>query len=726
MKVYQVLVEYVASKLNRPFSYVYNGDIPLYSRVIVSFNNRQCVGFIIDIIETDSLDEYQKKTGVIIKNIDQVIDEEPLINEELFSLAKKVADYYLCPLISVILAMLPPSLKPNKSSLHGVKVAFDTYVEALPGATFDNLTVRQAEVFYKLNQGKILKRDLSKTIVENLLKKNKIRLVNIERNRLKLDSDKEYQLHELNDEQKIAYEDFISSDDKVYLLYGVTGSGKTEIYLNLTRYYLERKQKVLILVPEIALSYLMVERFTSLFDKVAVLHSSLSDGERYDTYRNIKKGEYDVVIGTRSAIFAPLDNLGLIIIDEEHADTYKQEDNLPYYNALTVAKMRLINGKLLLGSATPSLESKARALKKRYHELRLTKRVNDISLPECEIVDMSDYHNIDRNSFLISKRLRELIKDNLEKQEQVILLVNRRGFAPFVSCKSCGHIMKCPSCDTALTYHKDINKLVCHHCGYEEDMILTCPKCHSSKVYKSGFGTERVVDEAKKLFPEARILRLDSDISKRKNGIKSVIDKFSNHEADILVGTQIVSKGHDFPHVNLIGVVLADIALSLPSYKANERTFSLLTQTIGRAGRRNAGKAIIQTYLPDNFVINLAAKQDYDTFFNKELRYRHLLQNPPYTYLTMLILSSEDEDFLVEKMDEIKKYLLFHLDINQVEILGPSTMFINKYLNRYRRKFILKYKDFSLVKDTLITLQDIISSQSKLQLTIDVDPEQDY
>ena len=286
--------------------------------------------------------------------------------------------------------------------------------------------------------------------------------------------------------------------------------------------------------------------------------------------------------------------------------------------------------------------------------------------------------------------------------------------------------MKCPSCDTALTYHKDINKLVCHHCGYEEDMILTCPKCHSSKVYKSGFGTERVVDEAKKLFPEARILRLDSDISKRKNGIKSVIDKFSNHEADILVGTQIVSKGHDFPHVNLIGVVLADIALSLPSYKANERTFSLLTQTIGRAGRRNAGKAIIQTYLPDNFVINLAAKQDYDTFFNKELRYRHLLQNPPYTYLTMLILSSEDEDFLVEKMDEIKKYLLFHLDINQVEILGPSTMFINKYLNRYRRKFILKYKDFSLVKETLLTLQDIISSQSKLQLTIDVDPEQDY
>lgn len=727
MKAYSVIIEHIVSSLNRPFFYFHEDDFPLYSRVSITFNNQDIVGFIIDKEEVDDIESFQNQKGIKISYINSLIDQEPLISEEKFCLAKRIASYYFVPLISVIFSMLPPSLKPSKTALSKAKISYETYVEALPGATYDDLTTRQAEVFYKLSQGPVLKKDLSRSIVTKLLALNKVRLVNKEKNRFHLEKEK-YVLHKLNEEQQKAYDEFILTSDKVYLLQGVTGSGKTEIYLYLSQYYLSKGKQVLVLVPEITLSYQMVARFHSLFDKVGVLHSSLSDGERYDVYRDIKRGKYDIVIGTRSAIFAPLDNLELIIIDEEHSQTYKQEDSLPYYDSRKVAKMIFENkeGKILLSSATPSLDSRARAFKNIYHHLVLTKRVKDIILPKVEIVDLLDYHNINKESIIISLPLRKEIENTLNNNEQVILLVNRRGFASSVSCSKCGEIIKCPDCQIALTYHQETNSLMCHHCGYVQEMISVCPVCHRGKLYKRGFGTERVQNEIKKLFPSSKILRLDSDVSKRKGGIESTLNKFKNHEADILIGTQLVSKGHDFPLVSLVGVVLADISLSLPSFKANEMTFSLLTQTIGRAGRDKEGKAIIQTYLKDNKIIHFAKDQDYESFFIYEMKQRHLLNNPPYSNLISLLFSSSSEEKAEETANRVKNDLLTKVPLDRVTILGPSKLFINKFLNNYRRRLLIQYKDRKDIEPYIESLVRSFSLIRDIKLTIDVDPTSDY
>ena len=732
MRIYEVLIEYTSSSLDRPFSYVYKGEeeIKLYTRVLVPFNNRLVCGFVLNILESDiTEDEYKQKTGFILKEIHTVIDKEPLLTSKLNDLAYQVKDYYFAPLISVYFAMLPPSLKPQSGYDNKPKIAYETFVKPAINATLDNLTTKQAEVLYQVMQkGEMKKSEFPDFIVKKLVEKGKLLIYNVEKSRLKLSEVNQVNDLVLNEEQQKAYDTIISNPGETFLLDGVTGSGKTEVYLQVSRKIIESGKTVLMLVPEITLTYQMVKRFKERFDRIAILHSSLTYAQRYDEYRRISKGEVDIVIGARSAIFAPLDNIGLIIIDEEHSETYKQEDQLPYYNALEVAKMRKNQEfcSLLLGSATPSLETKTRALKGVYKHLKLTKRVNDLELPKVSVVDMANRENIDMKSTIISRPLRVAIEERLTNKEQVILLVNRRGYSPYVSCRSCGYVLKCPECKIALTYHKENERLMCHHCGYETLMIHTCPKCNG-KLFKSGFGSEKIEQEVNALFPDARVLRLDSDIARKKNLTAKVIEDFESHNADILIGTQIVAKGHDFPDVTLMGVVLADVGIAIPSCRAGERTFNLITQAIGRSGRNKQGEAIIQTYLPDNYVIKSGAKQDYDQFFNTEMYYRKLLQNPPYTYLTLLMVSGNKEEDVVDAIYEVDKYLKTHLkDEDNVTIIGPSEMFIKKFQNKYRRKLILKYKNFNIIKPLLEDLRLFFINKGSLTLTINVDPYDDY
>lgn len=732
MKIYEVLIEYGSSMLDRPFSYFYDGNIEIkkYSRVIVSFNNRRVCGFVINILSYDQTkEEYTKNTGFEIKSILEVVDNEPILSEKMSELAQSVAKYYFCPLILVYFAMLPPSLKPSLSFKNKPSIAYDTYIIPQENVNYDNLTTRQAEILYQIISNKgVKKSEISPAILNKLIEKNKVSICHRERNRLQLEMVEKISDFALNEEQKDAYKKIVSTEKNIILLEGVTGSGKTEIYIQVAKKVIQDGKKVIMLVPEISLSYAMVKRFQTRFDKIAILHSELTPGQRYDEYRKIKDGEIDIVIGARSAIFAPIENLGLIIIDEEHSETYKQEDQAPYYHALEIAKMRQQKAsdiKILLGSATPSLESKSRALKGIYEQVFLTKRVNDIPLPDVRIIDLLQRKNIDEKSTIISIPLREAIQKNLENKEQTILLINRRGYSPYISCRKCGYVFKCPECQVSLTYHKESDKLVCHHCGYEIDMVNNCPKCGSNRILKSGFGTEKIEREINFLFPEAKTLRLDLDIAKKRNMTQKVLKSFANKEADVLIGTQMISKGHDFDNVTLVGVVLADIGLAIPSFRASERTFNLITQAIGRAGRTKPGRAFVQTYQPQHFVIKNAAKQDYLKFYATEIYYRKLLQNPPYTYMTLLIVVGKKEDDVIDSIYEVEKYLKSKIK-DEVIIIGPSDLFIKKFNDNFRRKLVIKYKNFEMVRELLIDLRLFFNKKRDLKLIIDVDPFEDY
>lgn len=733
MKIYEVLIEYTSSSLDRPFSYAYSGEksIALLCRVLVPFRNASVCGIVVNIRQTEeSPQEYERATGFQLKEIRDVIDDAPLLNERLNCLAKEVAEYYFAPLISVYFAMLPPSLKPALSARKQPKIAYESFVKPVLGANLDGLTTRQAEVlFHLMQEGPQRKSSLSPSIVQALLAKAKIVAYTQEKDRFALQHAEKKQDLKLNEEQEAALQAILSERDAVFLLEGVTGSGKTEVYLQAAKRIIAEGKKVLMLVPEISLTYAMVRRFHERFERIAILHSGLTSAQRYDQYRSIRNGSVDIVIGARSAVFAPLSDIGLIIVDEEHSDTYKQEDQLPYYNAVEVAKLRCRQERcrLVLGSATPSLESKSRALKGVYRQLMLSHRASDLPLPEVKIVNMCRTENIDASSVLISKPLRLAIDERLSRKEQVILLVNRRGHSPYVSCRACGHVLKCPECEVALTYHHDSGHLVCHHCGFEAHMVENCPKCGSDKVLKSGFGTEKIELAVKELFPEARVFRVDSDVAKKRNAVGDILTRFERREADILIGTQIVAKGHDFPDVTLVGVVLADVGLAIPSFRAGERTFDLLTQAIGRSGRSRKGEALIQTYLPEHYIIRTAASQDYLKFYATEIHYRKLMQNPPYTFLTMLIVSGEKEGDVIDATGEVCKYLRMHLEKEKgASLIGPSDMFIKKFQNRYRRKILLKYKDFSTIRPLLDDLRIFFLKKGSLTLQIDVDPYEDY
>lgn len=728
MRIVEILIEYASHTLDRPFSYLYKGkkNIGPGFRVLVNFNHRELMGYVLSVKPTDQTSEQlEEESGYRLDFLVDVIDESPLLNEDLFSLAKRVSEYYLAPFISVLQAMLPPSLSPRKSSLKAPKIAYDQYL-SINHFSENDLTDKQIEILRLIKkEGKILKREVgSPSVVEKLLSRQLIKIVKEEKRRLLIPN---YSLQKpplLTDDQQRVIDDFAKSEDPVYLLQGVTGSGKTEIYLTLCEKELEKGNSVLFLVPEISLTPVMMEYFIRRFKhQVAILHSELTPAEKYDEYRKIARGEAHIVIGARSAIFAPLEKIGLIILDEEHVESYKQ-DTTPFYHAREVAIMRgeMHKAKVLLGSATPSLESRARAKNGIYHLLRLDKRINEQKLPATKIINLADYHNIDRESYIFSLSLRDELSKVLNSHQQAILLINRRGFSTSVSCRSCGYLFRCPTCGIALTFHKSDNMLKCHHCDYVQVMPETCPECGSKYLMKTGFGTERIEEEVHRLFPNARTLRLDSDSTKVRNKIPSIIESFRKKSADILIGTQMIAKGHDFPDVTLVGIVLADIGLSMPSFRSSERVFQLITQAVGRSGRSDKiGKAIIQTYNPSHYAITFGARQDYEGFFQKEMGMRKLQNYPPYYFLASLTVSGKNEENVITQTYNAVDYLNEQLGEKAV-ILGPTTPYIARDHLLFLRTILIKYRDYSAIQETLLKLIGLYAKKSGVNIDVNIDP----
>lgn len=514
---------------------------------------------------------------------------------------------------------------------------------------------------------------------------------------------------------------------ETFLLHGVTGSGKTEIYLQAIQRAIADGKEAIVLVPEISLTPQMTERFKSRFgDEVAVMHSGLSVGEKYDEWRKVQQGKVKVVVGARSAIFAPFKNLGLIILDEEHESTYKQEDS-PRYHARDVAIWRgnYYNCPVILGSATPALESFARAKKGVYTLLTLQNRAKKQALPTVHIVDMREQLQAGNRS-MFSEPLMEALQQRLERGEQTVLFLNRRGYSSFVLCRDCGTSVQCPNCDISLTYHRYQEKLKCHYCGHEEYIPQTCPECQSENIRYFGTGTQKVEEEIFKLFPQARVLRMDVDTTKQKGSHEKILDAFGRGEADILLGTQMIAKGLDFPNITLVGVLSADTSLHLPDYRAAEKTFQLMTQVSGRAGRHEKpGEVFIQTYTPEHYAIELSKEQLYTPFYEREMHARHLAGYPPYYYLALVQVSHEDVVMAAEYAGRVAEYLRSNLSF-QVSVIGPTTASIARLQNRYRYQCLIKYKVEPNLIPTLLQLIKLYRSEwikKGIVLTIDLDPQ---
>jgi primosomal protein N' (replication factor Y) len=534
----------------------------------------------------------------------------------------------------------------------------------------------------------------------------------------------------LTDEQQQAIKPILetvrTNKHDVFLMYGVTGSGKTEVYMQAIDEVLKQGKEAIVLVPEISLTPQMVERFKGRFgSQVAVLHSGLSTGEKYDEWRKIHRKEVKLVVGARSAIFAPFENIGIIIIDEEHEASYKQEEN-PRYHARDVAIFR---GKfhqcpVVLGSATPSLESFARAQKGVFQLLTLKKRMNDKGLPIVEIVDMREELRSGNRS-MFSSQLFEILKERLERGEQSVLFLNRRGYSSFVMCRDCGHVIHCPHCDISLTYHRVQQRLKCHYCGYEEAIVYRCPSCNSEHIRFFGTGTQKVEEELAKLLPEARVIRMDVDTTSRKGAHEQLLNEFGTGKADILLGTQMIAKGLDFPKVTLVGVLAADTMLHLPDFRASEKTFQLLTQVSGRAGRHELpGEVVIQTYTPEHYSIGLAANHDFEMFYQMEMRIRKLHGYPPFYYLALITVSHSELTKVVSTTEKIANYLRKNLS-PQAMILGPVASPIARLNDRYRYQCMIKYKREPNFTQTLKTIVDHYQqeiAQGQLQITIDMNP----
>ena len=535
----------------------------------------------------------------------------------------------------------------------------------------------------------------------------------------------------LNEEQAAAVaaicEKIGQADAQPVLLEGVTGSGKTEVYLKVIEEALGQGKTAIMLVPEISLTPQVTDRFISRFgDKVAILHSGLSDGEKYDEWRKVERGEAQVVVGARSAIFAPLTNIGAIIIDEEHESSYKQDSN-PRYHAREVALLRAHYNQavLVLGSATPSLESRARASRGVYDFLQLTKRANPLAqIPQVQVVDFRDYIGQNEASNFTPVLL-EAIQDRLNKGEQTVLMLNRRGYSSFVMCRECGTVDTCPNCDISLTLHMDTKTMNCHYCGFAKDIPQTCPNCASRSIRYYGTGTQKAYDELATLFPEARILRMDVDTTRKKGSHEEILEAFGQGRADILLGTQMIAKGLDFPNVTLVGVLNADTALNLPDFRSSERTFQLLTQVAGRAGRaEKAGQVFIQSYNPHHYAIDFARKQDYEGFYAYEMGIRRQLGYPPYYYTVGLTLSHKDEETVVKKSYQVMDILRSGLS-DKVQILGPTPKPIARTHNLYHYQILLKYRfedDLQATLDRVLELTQQTENKD-LRLSIDNEPQ---
>ena len=712
-----VLVELSNKNIDRIFDYKVSNDliddIKLGIRVEVPFGNQTLEGFILEIKEDSNLDN--------LKYINKIIDKDIVLNKELLDLGKSMQKITLSTLISCYQVMLPKALKAKKKVLINKK--YDTFYRLNKNYNYKLNSIQSKIVSLFLKTDLVKRKDIveiSPSSLKTLVKNNVLIEEKKEHYRLEYDN-KSDDIKKLTLDQKKVVDSVKLDESQTYLLHGVTGSGKTEVYIKLIEKVLLQDKTAIVLVPEISLTPQMVNRFSEVFgNKIAALHSALSEGEKYDEWRRINRGEVSIVIGARSAVFAPLNNIGIIIIDEEHSDSYKQDNN-PRYDARQIAILRskTNNCPVLMGSATPSLESYARAVKGVYKLLSLPNRVNGKSLPKIEIVDMNE--EIKHNRGHISNYLLEKMIETLNDNNQIILLLNRRGYASFVTCKNCGYTEKCPHCDITLTYHKTSNMLRCHYCGYAKKMDKVCSECGEEAITSLGTGTEKIEEEINKLIPNAKVLRMDYDTTSKKGMHSKMINAFKNHEYDILLGTQIVAKGLDFSNVTLVGVINADTSLNIPDFRSSENTFSLLSQVSGRSGRSDkTGQVIIQTFNKDHYAILYAKNHDYVGFYKKEMTIRHTLKYSPYYYICYLKISSKDYDLASKEANKIKKSLERNLD--KEIILGPSPANVFKVNNIYRFGIIIKYKKDDKLYQILIKLIEHYRSNNKVVIDIDFNP----
>lgn len=715
----KVLIETRVKSNNMTFTYHVPSNVEdnllIGKRVLVPFSNRTVEGFVLG---------YDAKTcDYEIKDIIKIIDDEPVLNDELINLGIYMSKKYLCPLINCYQSMLPKALKAGVKNGGGIKKLL--YVKLNDNVVNADVKVkRQLEIIDFLKDNKeVLKSSIqSKSSLGKLIEKG-IVLEYYKETYRKVETELDRKEILLTKEQNLVSKTIKSYLNKqlVTLLYGVTGSGKTEVYIDVVKEVVKSGKSAIILVPEISLTPQITARFKGVFkDEIAILHSSLSDGERYDEYRKIIRKEVSVVIGARSAIFAPLNNIGIIIIDEEHSESYKQENN-PRYSTLDIAVERSKTHEcpVILGSATPKIESYARAKKGYYQLLELPSRVNNKPLPKVSIVDMKK--EIRKGNAIFSDELRNKINDRLIKKEQVMLLLNRRGYANYLTCNNCGFVFKCPNCDITLTYHKTSGMMRCHYCGYASKKLEVCPACKEKSIKQMGVGTEKLEEKIKEEFPLAKVLRMDADATSKKGSHNKIISSFNTGEYNVLVGTQMISKGLNFPCVTLVGVINADVSLNIPNFRSSEQTFSLLDQVIGRSGRADKeGEAVIQTFNPDHYSIICASNHDYKSFFNHEMYVRKKLIYPPFCFITLIKISSKDFNYGIGEAKKISNYL--RQNLKNTSVLGPSIASVLKVNNNYNFSVILKYKKEEKLYYFLNQIIKIYEGNAKIKVSLDFDP----
>lgn len=664
--------------------------IKVGNRVMVPFGmgNKKVDGFVMELYPN-----VQNIKGM--KKIYSIFNDFPLLNQEDLTLIDQMREKYLSTYMECIKTIIPSALFKGMKNKKEILIFIG---KALQGK-FDKEPYQSIYNIVKNNNGKYTKTSLSKDFQVSLSSINtmlKHEFLIQQESIVNRYNDREYLCYEkkeLNEEQKNAVDKILNYDKRKFLIHGVTGSGKTEIYMYLVQKMIEQGKESIILVPEISLTPQMVERFKGRFGKdITVFHSKLSDGERLDEWIRVKEGKVKVAIGARSAIFLPFKNLGLIVIDEEHESSYKSDSD-PKYNAREIGEIKttLYNCKLVLGSATPSIETYYRCHNDEFEIITLNNRADGANMPQVEIVDMRE-ELVNNNRSIFSRSLFEQIQNRLDKKEQIILFLNRRGFSTFVSCRKCGYVFKCNNCDISLTYHNLGESLVCHYCGSKQKVSKLCPKCGSNYVKYFGVGTERVQEEIKKYFPQAKTLRMDFDTTRKKNSYEYIYNTFKEGKADILIGTQMIAKGLDFHNVTLVGVIAADLSLNLPDFRASERTFQLITQVSGRAGRgKKEGLVIVQTYNPESYSIIAASNNNYLGFYNEEINLRNIMNYPPFSQIMLINMSSENEDLLIKNIQNVGIILKDILKNNdKIEILGPCPCEISKIKNNYRWQIIIK------------------------------------
>ncbi len=721
-----VLTERNTYALKDGFLYCSKEKVKVGQRVKIVFNKVELTGFVIKVETSDKdIAEISDEYGFDILEIKEIIDEKPIIKEDLIELVKRISDRYFYPLVGALQTMLPPELKPRSLS-NVTKIQYEKYYVLHKDKIPEKKTPAMEKILAKLNYFSQIPTSMigkSKSL-NTLLECGAITIKQVEKYRYKIEKIYDYENEiTLTEDQEKAFKGIFESDKTISLLFGVTGSGKTEVYIKAIEKVINEGKRALVLVPEIALTPLMISRIVSYFDEnmIAIMHSSLTNAQKYDEYRKIADNKIKIVIGTRSAIFVPLNDIGLIIIDEEDSSTYKEENpNLIPYVVKDVAAYRAnyYGAKVILGSATPLVETMAKVKNGDYNMFRLEKRYHEAELPQVEIVDKKDFNNFTYQSTIFSIRLIQEIKDRIAKNESVILLINNRGYGRNLYCRECGHSFKCTRCGNTLVYHKEDNTLRCHHCDFKMKKPDKCPKCGSKYLAFSGYGIERVEEEFKKIF-NVPYLVLDSDRTPKSLQISTILSKFEKKEALVLIGTQIVSKGHDFDDVTLVGILNADYLLNYPSYRARESTFSLILQTIGRAGRKDKkGLAIVQTSYQDDYAISCAINNDYEGFYEYEIAERKSTFNPPFYNILCIQLRSK-------KLADLKIFGAevhsFYKKVSENTIVCPFSI-IREFKDYCVGRVYIKYKSLADIKEQTLALLLAFSKNQKIKIDVIPNP----